>query len=144
MTVNPNYMLGWFWYGSTLAFSGESDASIDAVDHAIALSPLDPAKGLLLTAKAVAAFVARRHEEGVAFGRQAIAEAPEFLGTHRMTAANLSELGRLDEARREVAEVLRIFPDATVAQMRDNVPYRDEEVLERYCAALARAGLPVE
>jgi len=56
-------------------------------------------------------------------------------------AASLSAAGELEEARREVAEMRRIMPGVTVATTRW-LPFRDDEARERYCAALARVGLP--
>lgn len=54
---------------------------------------------------------------------------------------NLSALGHLDEAGHEVAQTRRIMLGLTVAIARE-LPFRDDEARERYCAALARPGLP--
>ena len=124
------------------AFCGCCDEAIEAMDRAISLSPRDPHMGVWIAQQSAAMFVVQRYDEGASYGRRAVQEAPEFMGAHRVYAANLVELGRMDEARRQVAEMLRIFPEITVARTRASVPFRDDRALERYCAALARAGLP--
>ena len=139
---NPNYAVGWVGYATGLAFCGRCDEAIEAMDCAIRLSPRDPLLGVWISQQSVAAFVAQRYDEGASYARRAVQEAPEFMGAHRAYAANLAELGRMDEARRQVAEMLRIFPEITLARTRASMPFRDDRALERYCTALARAGLP--
>ena len=87
------------------------------------------------------AFIAERYEEGLAYARRTIQCTPAFIGGHRGMAALLSQLGRMQEARQAVSEVLRIQPQCTVTTTR-RLPFRNPEALERYCVALARAGLP--
>jgi hypothetical protein len=53
----------------------------------------------------------------------------------------LSELGRIDEAQAALADFLRLVPDATVASTRAQVPLKGAGDLDRYVAALKRAGL---
>jgi adenylate cyclase len=144
VTQNPNYAFGWGAQGLGLAFSGRCDEAIVAIDRAIALSPRDPQLGWWVGLKSVACFIVRRYDEGAAFGRRSVQEAPDFMDSHRSYTANLSELGRLDEAAAEVAAMKRIAPGITVAQARATLPFSDDEAHERYCAALARAGLPME
>lgn len=140
--INPNLVTGWTCVGTVQAFCGEHDEAIAAIDHAIALSPRDPLIGMWIAQQAIAAFVTGRYDETLMYGRRAIQRAPGFVGAHRVSAAALAQLDRLDEARREVGEALRILPELTVSLTRQNMPFRDEEAAERYCAALRRAGMP--
>ncbi|MBI3801465.1 MAG: hypothetical protein HY268_31400 [Deltaproteobacteria bacterium] len=50
-------------------------------------------------------------------------------------------LGRLEEARAEVAEMLRLNPNWSLEVGRQNVPFKDPAVLERRLAALRKAGM---
>ena len=52
-----------------------------------------------------------------------------------------SELGREEEARTEVAEVLRINPNFSLKVFKQRLPYKDPAEVERYVAALRKAGL---
>jgi tetratricopeptide (TPR) repeat protein len=142
VALNPNSAWGFGTYGACLSWCGEYEKCIDAVKKAMRLSPRDPSMGMWFSLLALAAFIAGQHEAGVGYGRRSVQSSPGFMGGHRALAANLSALDQMDEARREVAEVLRIKPGVTVATMRESTPFRDEEARERYCAALARAGLP--
>ena len=59
-----------------------------------------------------------------------------------MRAACLSQLGRLDEARQEIARYLQLAPNATLKTLRAQVPLRLDAHYERYASALRRAGMP--
>jgi tetratricopeptide (TPR) repeat protein len=52
------------------------------------------------------------------------------------------ELGRLDDARAEVAKLLEAWPDITVSKIGLWLPYKDPGLRDRVNAALIEAGLP--
>ena len=52
-----------------------------------------------------------------------------------------SELDREEEARAEVAEVLRINPKYSLEGVRQRLPFKDPVQLECILAALRKAGL---
>ena len=47
----------------------------------------------------------------------------------------------LEEARAEVAEVLRLNPNLSLEWLKQHGPFKDPADLERYVAALRKAGL---
>ena len=58
-------------------------------------------------------------------------------------AATLAQLGQLDEARAEAAEVLRIHPKFTIDGMqRTTGLFKRPEDAEHMCDGLRKAGLP--
>ena len=62
---------------------------------------------------------------------------------HVWLAANLAQLGRLDEARAEAAEVLRTDPKFTIdGTSRRLFLYKRSEDAEHIFDGLRRAGLP--
>ena len=85
-----------------------------------------------------------RYEEAIAELKKALTKSPDHFSTHRTLAIIYSELGREEEANAEVAEMLRISPNATLRDQieRMPVPYRDGSTLERYMEWLRKAGLP--
>src|SRR5262249_26665502 len=69
--------------------------------------------------------------------------APGGRDAHAWLAANLAQLGRLDEAHAEAAEVLRIDPKFTIdgTQRRLSLLKRPEDA-EHLFDGLRKAGLP--
>ena len=78
-----------------------------------------------------------QHERGA----KPAARNPDFLGTHGNLAVIYSELDREEEARAEVAEVLRLSPNYSLEGLRQRLFYKDPAEAERYLAALRKAGL---
>ena len=72
-----------------------------------------------------------------------LSSVPKFAASRVWLAANLAQLGRLDEARAEAAEVLRIDPKYTIdgTQMR-LAHYKRPEDAEHLFDGLRKAGLP--
>jgi adenylate cyclase len=62
---------------------------------------------------------------------------------HVFLAANLAQLGRLDEARAAAAEILRIDPKYTIdGTQRQLALFKRTEDIERFLDGLRKAGLP--
>jgi TolB-like protein/tetratricopeptide (TPR) repeat protein len=86
-------------------------------------------------------YFAGRPEEAIAPLKQFISHYPNILAAHLTLAAAYSELGKEEEARAEVAEVLRINPQFSLEVHKQRVPIKDSLMLERHIAALRKAGL---
>jgi uncharacterized protein HemY len=61
-----------------------------------------------------------------------------------MLAASLSHLGRIDEAREAVRELLTHLPDMTIQATIRQMPWKLKEHLEAVAEGLRAAGLPEE
>ena len=85
--------------------------------------------------------LAGRYEEALAALQSAIIRNPNFSSPHLHLVVSYSELGRDAEARAEVAELLRISPNFSLEGFRGVMPFKNPADLERYLAALRKAGL---
>ena len=85
--------------------------------------------------------LARRYEEALAVLQSATIRNPNVLSPHLHLAISYSELGRDAEARAEVAELLRISPKFSLEGVSRVMVFKDPASLERYLAALRKAGL---
>lgn len=83
----------------------------------------------------------RRYDEAIAALEDALRRNRNFLPARQMLAVVDAELGRDKEARAEVAEVLRISPDASLERWRERLPYKNQADLERFIAGLQKAGM---
>ena len=57
-------------------------------------------------------------------------------------AAIYADLGRMEEARAEIAHVLSREPDANTKEYTETLPFRDEARRDWYLGLLRAAGLP--
>lgn len=79
-------------------------------------------------------------EEALAPLKKVLTLNPNFGQAHVNLAACYAELGHEEKARTEVAEILRLVPNWSLEFVRQ-LPYKDPVAVERYLAALRKAGL---
>jgi adenylate cyclase len=82
-----------------------------------------------------------RYKEAITAQKKALTLFPNHLPSHVHLASIYGELGLEKEAQAEAAEILRISPNFTIESIRQRLPYKDPAVLERFLAALRKAGL---
>jgi tetratricopeptide (TPR) repeat protein len=85
--------------------------------------------------------LAGKYEEAIVIFKKILARSPDHFGAHLRLAIIYSELGQEEEAKAEGAEVLRINPNFSVERWKQRSSFIDPAVIERYAAALRKAGL---
>jgi adenylate cyclase len=88
-------------------------------------------------------YLLKRYREAKDWLREAVARSPNHMYGHAWLAATYAQLGQLENARAEAAEVLRINPKYTIyaTQTRTSVFKRAEDT-EHLVDGLRTAGLP--
>lgn len=137
IALDPNYALGYSILAEILNFAGRSEEVLGLMEKAMRLNPRYPARYLFFLGNAQ--YQVGQYEEAIATLRRAVTRNPNHMPTHIFLATSYVELGRMDEARAEMAEVLRISPDFSGSKKRG--PYKDQAVPKRMGAALRKAGL---
>jgi Flp pilus assembly protein TadD len=94
-----------------------------------------------LLALGIAYNVARRCEEALAPLKRALALEPNYAPAHINLAICYAELGRLEEARAEAAEIRRLVPNFSAEVLRRRIPFKDPADIERFVDGLRQAGL---
>jgi len=82
-----------------------------------------------------------RFDEAIVELKKAIAYSPDELMAHIILAAAYAEAGRLEEARLEAAEVMRIQPTYSLENQAKVVVFKNQGHFDRYIEALRKAGL---
>lgn len=134
--LNPNDANGIAQMGSVLAIAGRAEEGIELIRQAMRLNPLHPEwywAGL-----SSALYLARRYEEALVANRQ-LAPSRHAWPLARV-AACLAQLGRLDDAGAQAAEVLRLQPDFRVSAELPHYKNRDDA--EHVRDGMLKAGLP--
>jgi TolB-like protein/class 3 adenylate cyclase/Tfp pilus assembly protein PilF len=139
--LNPNLANAYGALGQALALAGEFEAAVTHINKAIRLSPHDPFIVYWLGHLGVAAFADQRYEDACYWGRRTIQQNPSFPGGHRLVAASCGQLGRKQEAAKELKELLLLMPGMTADDVRKQVPFKKSSDMERYIDGLRKAGL---
>jgi adenylate cyclase len=137
--LNPNFT-DWR-FATALIHAGDPERAINISQAYMRLDPFY--MPLVPNWLGSAYYMLGRYSEAIPHLRECVSRAPDFLGGHLRLAATYALLGRLDDAHREAAEVIRILPSYTIegTQRRLSVFKRAEDA-EHYFDGLRKAGLP--
>lgn len=139
VTLDPNFAEGYFPLGTVLYFDGQPDESIKAYERAIRLDPKYP--DLYLQHLAASYRVAGRYQDALALGKRFAAHYPDYVPGHVLLALCYGDLDRLEDARAEGAEILRLNPAFNLTAFERLWPMKDPVIMERSLTALRKAGL---
>ena len=139
IALNPNFT-DWR-FGMTLLRAGEPARAIQVIEAHMRHDPLyvPIAAGQL----GLARYMLKEYSQALPSLRECASRAPGMRQSHVWLAAGLAQLGRLDEAHAEAAEVLRIDAKFTIdGTQRRQALFKRPEDAEHLFDGLRKAGLP--
>jgi len=140
VALNPNGAVNYSFLAGVVGCSGRWDESIELSKKAIRLEPFPPVLYYHWLGRAY--FMAGQLDESIITWKKALHVNPNYLPAHAFLAACYSSLDRQAEASAAVKEVLRINPKFSIESYAKTLPYKNKADVERYVAALQKAGLP--
>lgn len=151
LELNPYLAAALGELGRLLAFEGRPDEALELSERAIAASPNDPHTWLWFRSKAIARFIARDYEAAARDAADACARGPQRFPLHFLLAACHSAGGRMDEARRALADGERLARERAgpgksnatgypLEALKTGHPFAHPEHLERCVKALQKSG----
>ena len=142
LTLNPNGYLAHMHNGWIQCIAGNPAAAIDPFTRALRLSPRDPFGGFCEAGLGLAYRDLGQPQEALAWAQRAIMSLPLLASGYRTAAVALVDLGRVDEAKRRIAQLLKALPQDHVRPEFVRRHNRNEATAEAWIAALRLAGLP--
>lgn len=140
--ANPSEPLAWLFTATRNAYLGRGSAAEEAGRRALQLSPIDPMKYFFDSLAATSALANSSWDWSVELCVRSIRLNRTHASTWRTLAFALVMLGRMDEARSAVQQLLAIEPGFTVQRFKERFPGRDGPLAEPWAYALKTAGLP--
>jgi adenylate cyclase len=137
--LNPNFMDGRFAF--VLMYSGEPARAIELLEANMRLDPFAPpvtSSGII----GLANYMLKRYGEALRWFRETALRLPNYPVAHLWLASAYAQLGQLEEARKEAAEVLRINPGFTIEGYKRILVYKDPKDVEHRLDGMRKAGLP--
>lgn len=135
--LNPNNWRSYRDMGAVLLYAGRPAEALVWYEESMKYDPY--ISGGQLMNLGIMNLLTDQHETAVRWLKEGTLRQPNFLGTHIILAATYAEMGRLDEARREVDEILRISPFFKTEFY--GSAYRNPEHRARIVRGLQKAGL---
>ncbi len=137
--LNPNFAYGYSFLGVALATSGDGDAAIAAVDHAVRLSPRDLLRDEFDLFYAFAYFQKGDYAKAADFAASAASLRPGHAYPYRILAASSALAGDQKRAAGAVADILALTPGFNLhAAAAQNACRADLQARHRDCASTAR------
>jgi adenylate cyclase len=132
MMLNPNFT-AWL-FGEALVFAGDPVRAIEAAERHMRFDPFYvPLAPLWLGA---ARYMLKQYSEALPLLRECVSRAPNLRGGHTWLAATFAQLGNIEQARAEAAEILRI--ESTIASP-NSYPARKRSALGQGRASRRRS-----
>jgi tetratricopeptide (TPR) repeat protein len=110
LAISPSSALTYILGTGSLAWGGEAERAIEWGEKGLRLSPFDPWKFIAYRGLAKAHFLRGRYHEAADAARKAIQFNPGFGSSYMLLAAPLAKLGRHEEAKKCVAQLLEREP----------------------------------
>lgn len=142
LRLNRSAALAWVWRSSALAWLGRGEEAVESSKQAIELSPFDPHRYYFDSIAGTAHAVAGKYEKAITLCQRSLGENPMFVSAQRILTISLALAGRFEQAKRAREELMKLEPNLTVSGWRSRYPGSASEHTERFCEALAMAGIP--
>jgi len=138
VALNPSYT-DWR-FAAVLVHAGQAERAVDVAKAHLRVDPftLPIARGWL----GLAYYMLRSYEEALTPLHEFVSQAPNFRPGRVWLAATFAQLGRLEEARTEAAEVLRIDPGWTSSRVFRKGGYLRDKDVDHLTEGAHKAGLP--
>ncbi|MFQ5915950.1 MAG: tetratricopeptide repeat protein, partial [Nitrospinota bacterium] len=140
VAIDPNNADSYVAQAFVLTKAGRHDEAAEAINKAYRLNPKAPPYYDFVLG--IIQFGNRQYAQAIESlkkSRRGLRRADFFLW---YSAPSYAHLGRLDEAKAEVAGVLALAPFENLMRLRRLGLYRLEEDIERYVAGFRKAGVP--
>ena len=137
--LNPNFIDNRF--ALLVTHAGEPARAIEILEANMRLDPF-PSAGSSFVYMPLANYMLKRYGQAVRLARECSSRQPNLQAPHLVLGSAYAQLGLLEEARKETAEVLRVNPGFTIERFMPLAAYKNPEDLEHRLDGLRKAGLP--
>ena len=142
IVVNPNDPLAMLHKSALYGFTDRGKSGYGLNVHARALSPRDPHRYYYEAIAASCAFSAGAYEQALQHALESLRSNRSYASPSRVKVAALWQLGRQQEARAAVADLLALEPNLTVNRWLKRSPAAAFKVGKTFSRALRQAGVP--
>ncbi|MDK3018371.1 tetratricopeptide repeat protein [Pseudodonghicola flavimaris] len=141
LRVDPNNAWGWMRLAWAQYYDGVPEKTLQSIETAERLSPLDPFRYNMLIARAAALRELGEPDRAVDIIREAMRLKPDLTWASRTLIGTLLAAGREDEARAEMQRLLSNHPDITAESFLKLTPRAIRKNGQQYLDRFRRIGL---
>lgn len=139
LALAPNSPEGFLTTAHAQIFRGDAAAALDALDTYRRLDPHHPE--IVLHFLAEAHISLGQFEQAIEVLKERLERSPNSWTAFALLASCCGHLGRIDEGKAALAELLRINPDFSIERRRRMLPFRNPADFERRVDGMRKVGL---
>jgi adenylate cyclase len=139
LEIDPNNADRLLMLAGVLNWAGKPEEAIDLITRAMQLNPIYPIWYLWELGHAY--YLTSQLDETIATMKELIDRNPNFHPAYAYLTASTVELGKVEKARSESAELERLSAHISIGDWEKRLPYKDPKMLKRLFDALKKAGL---
>ena len=136
--IEPSYANGYVLTATVLYYTGEPQKGLDMLEIASRLNPLHPSNYPFHKGQAL--FILKRYEEAVKAFEFGLNQNPTSQRLRVWLAATYAQMGFIEEAKWEAAEILSEDPNFSPVNLETIFPFQNSEDLQAFNLALSKAG----
>ena len=121
-------------------FADNAKVAIDMVKAAFRLNPVP--NQYYYTVLGIAYRIEERYREAIEIAKKCLIGTPDNLQALLILAACYSSLDKIEEADKTSKQILRVNPNFLTENYVMTLPYKNQDVANRYIDVLRKAGLP--
>jgi adenylate cyclase len=140
LVLDPNCAWAWSRLAWIENYADQPVKAIENFERAIRLSPIDPMNFNNYAGIGSAHEISEEYDQAVTFYRRALLERPHASWIYRNLASALAGAGKTEEARQAFAEMMRHYPDLTVAKFKQAMVFSPAS-MDRMARHLLSLGL---
>jgi tetratricopeptide (TPR) repeat protein len=142
LSIDPSSSRAWNTSSAIHGSMGHSETAREHAEHAIRISPRNPAHWVSYTHIAEATLQDMRYQDAADAAKKALQLNKYMVPAHLVLAASCAHLGRLDEAQAAIRRALEFNSKLTIARLPELFPIARYKNLDVYLDGLRKAGLP--
>ena len=142
--LNPNFAEAYVMLGQALVMCGDAEGCLEACRQAERSSPRDNRGSWLLNTLGHAYFFLGDYEKAIEVSEKSLHQERAFIGSYVTLASTYAQLGRKQEAKRYVDELLHYVPRFSLRALRKNPMFVDPDMIKKLVDSMEMAGLPEE
>ena len=137
--LEPGSADSWFSFGRALDYACRHEEAIEKLEKAIRMNPFPPTSYFFHLGHAY--FNMGRYEEATAVYKKALQLSPTNAIAHQGLAATYAQLGRSEDARFHIQELLRLNPKFSLHDFLERGVWKERATMEHWLEGLRKAGL---
>jgi TolB-like protein len=138
LRINPNHTYALLFQGEMYAHQGMADRGVETILKAFRLNPYPPAQYYWILG--YVQYAAGRYNDAVQTLQH---DETRLMGSSRILAASLAQLGRLEEAREVARRFLAANPHFSVRHWAKTQPFRHDSDRQHFVEGYIKSGLPM-